>query len=191
MVGGGLITKTWPTLCNPVDCSPQGSSAHRILQARILEWVTISFSRGSCQWKDKTHVSCIVGRSFTTEPPGKPLSNYSYLLSLMVSVGQEFESSLSGVLSQSLVWWREMPPGAALIWRPDWGWEGPSPRTPEVHPHGRQVGAGCWLLSAELRECPHSGVCALACVLITWRLVSLRGSNPIGTRAETSKPFTF
>ena len=41
------VTQLCPTLCNPVDCSPPGSSVHGILQARILEWVAISFSRGS------------------------------------------------------------------------------------------------------------------------------------------------
>ena len=44
---GGLVTKSCPTLCNPVDCNPSGSSVHGIFQARILEWVLISFSRGS------------------------------------------------------------------------------------------------------------------------------------------------
>ena len=43
----GLVAKSCPTLCDPVDCSPQGSSIHGILQARILEWVAISFSRRS------------------------------------------------------------------------------------------------------------------------------------------------
>ena len=42
-----LITKLCPTLCNHVDCSPPGSSVHGIFQAKILEWVAISFSRGS------------------------------------------------------------------------------------------------------------------------------------------------
>ena len=42
-----LFTLSCPTLCNPMDCSPPGSSIHGILQARILEWVAISFSRGS------------------------------------------------------------------------------------------------------------------------------------------------
>ena len=56
----------------PVDCSPPGSSVHGILQARTLEWVTIPFSRGFSRPRDRTWVSCIVGRFFTTEPPGKP-----------------------------------------------------------------------------------------------------------------------
>ena len=50
------------TLC---DCSPPGSSVHGILQARILEWVTISFSRGSSQPRDRTQVSCLRGRFST------------------------------------------------------------------------------------------------------------------------------
>jgi len=42
-----------------MDCSPPGSSVHGILQARILEWVAISFSRGSSPPRDQTHISCI------------------------------------------------------------------------------------------------------------------------------------
>ena len=42
-----LVTQLYPTLCKPMDCSPPGSSVHGIFQARILEWVDISFSRGS------------------------------------------------------------------------------------------------------------------------------------------------
>ena len=51
--------------CEPMDYSLPGSSAHGILQARILEWVAISFSRGSFQPRNRTWVSCIVGRFFT------------------------------------------------------------------------------------------------------------------------------
>ena len=47
-----------PTLCNPIDGSPLGSSVPGILQARILEWVAISLSRGSSQSKDQTCISC-------------------------------------------------------------------------------------------------------------------------------------
>ena len=65
-----------PTLCNPVDCSPPGSSVHGIFQSRILEWVAISSSGGSSWPRDQTHVSyvsCIVGQFFTTEPLRKPI----------------------------------------------------------------------------------------------------------------------
>ena len=48
------VTQSCPTLCDPVDCSPPGSSVHGILQARILEWVAISFSLGSSQPRDRT-----------------------------------------------------------------------------------------------------------------------------------------
>ena len=47
------------TLRNPVNGSPPGSCVHGILQARILEWVAISSSRGSSQPRDQTHISCI------------------------------------------------------------------------------------------------------------------------------------
>ena len=60
-------------LCDPVDCSLPGFSVHGILQARILEWVTFSFSRGSSQPRDRTQVSCIVSGFFTTELPEKPI----------------------------------------------------------------------------------------------------------------------
>ena len=51
-----LVTQSCPTLCNPMDCSPPGSSVHGILQARILEWAAISF--------------CIIGRSTSCEMSG-------------------------------------------------------------------------------------------------------------------------
>ena len=61
--------------CDPMDFSLLGSSVHGIFQARILEWVAIPFSRESSQPRDQTLVSCITGRFFTTEPPGKPPEN--------------------------------------------------------------------------------------------------------------------
>ena len=59
------VTQSCPTLCDPMDCSPPGSSVHGILQARILEWVAIPFSRGSSWTRDWTWVSFIAGRFFT------------------------------------------------------------------------------------------------------------------------------
>ena len=60
-----LLAQLYPTLWNSMGCSPPGSSVHGILQARILGWVAIPFSRGSSQPRDQTWVSCIAGRFFT------------------------------------------------------------------------------------------------------------------------------
>ena len=57
--GMSLVTRSRPTVCDPVDCSPPGSSVRRIFQARILEQVASTFSRGSSQPRDRTCVSCI------------------------------------------------------------------------------------------------------------------------------------
>ena len=59
------VTQSCPTLCDPMDCSPPGSSVHGIFQARVLEWGAISFSRRSSPPRNRTRVSCIVGRCFT------------------------------------------------------------------------------------------------------------------------------
>ena len=67
-----------PTLCDPMDCSPPGSSVHGIFQARILEWVSISYFRGSSDpgMETTSLVSpALAGRFFNTGPPGKPLTN--------------------------------------------------------------------------------------------------------------------
>ena len=48
-----------PTFCNPIDCSPSGSSVHGIVPVRILKWVAISSSRGSSQPRDGTYVSFV------------------------------------------------------------------------------------------------------------------------------------
>ena len=59
------VAQSCATLCNPMYCSPPGSSIHGILQARILEWVAISFSRGFSSPRDPTQVSHIAGGFFT------------------------------------------------------------------------------------------------------------------------------
>ena len=60
-----LVAQSCPTPCNPMDFSPPDSSVYGILQARILEWTAISFSRGSSWPRDQTWVSCTAGRFFT------------------------------------------------------------------------------------------------------------------------------
>ena len=59
-----LVIQSCPTLCDPVDCSPPGSSVPGILQARTLEWVAMPSSRGSSRPRDWTWVFCIAGRFF-------------------------------------------------------------------------------------------------------------------------------
>ena len=58
------VTQSCLTLCDPMDCSPPGSSGHGIFQARILKWVAISYSRGSSQPRGRTSIFCVscIGR---------------------------------------------------------------------------------------------------------------------------------
>ena len=58
-----------------MNYSPPGSSVHGISQARILEWIAISFSRGSSPPRDQICVSCLAGGFFTVELPGKPIAH--------------------------------------------------------------------------------------------------------------------
>ena len=74
-----MKVKSCPTLCNPMDCSLPGFSIHGILQARILEWVAISFSGGSFWPRDQTRVSLIVGRHFITWATREVLTWYLWL----------------------------------------------------------------------------------------------------------------
>ena len=73
-------TQSCPTLCGPMDCRPPGSSIHGILQAKVLKWVAISYSRGSSQSRDQTHVCyCLLhwqGGPLPLAPSGKPCFPY-------------------------------------------------------------------------------------------------------------------
>ena len=60
-----LVTQSCSTLCKLMDSSPPGSSVHGIIQARILEWVTIPFYWGSSWPKDRTQVTCTGAGFFT------------------------------------------------------------------------------------------------------------------------------
>ena len=66
------VAQSCLTFCNCMYCSLPGSSVHGVFQARILEWVTIPFSRGSSQPRDRTLVSCIAADFLRSEPSGKP-----------------------------------------------------------------------------------------------------------------------
>ena len=67
------VTKLCPTLCDPMDGSLPGSSVHGILQARILEWVAISFSRDLSDPGIKPRSPALQADSLLSELPGKPL----------------------------------------------------------------------------------------------------------------------
>ena len=83
-------------LCDPMDCSPPGSSIHGILQGRILEWVAISFPRGCSQPRDRTQFSCIAGRCFNLWATREALSecsvNWTDCICLQVSAEGDLES---------------------------------------------------------------------------------------------------
>ena len=76
-----LVCQSCLTLCNPMDCSLPGSSVHGISQAKILEWIDFSFSRGPSQHRYRTCVSCTAGRFFTTKPPRKQYTYGWFMLS--------------------------------------------------------------------------------------------------------------
>ena len=71
------------TLCKPMDWSPSGSAVHGILQARILEWIAMPFSRGSSQPRDRTHISYVscIGRwiLYQTDVSGRALQQLGHM----------------------------------------------------------------------------------------------------------------
>ena len=71
-----LVSWSCVTLCDPMDCSLLGSSVHGILQARILGWVAIPFTRGSSRHRDQIRVSCITGSFFTNWATKEAQSSY-------------------------------------------------------------------------------------------------------------------
>ena len=72
------VALSCPTLCDPMDCSLPGSSINGIFQARILEWVAISFSRGYSQPRDHPWSPALPANALPSEPPGIPKCNAYY-----------------------------------------------------------------------------------------------------------------
>ena len=72
------VAQSCPTLWDPMDCCPPGSSIHGILQARILEWIACLFARGSSQSRDQTQVSCHLLRISSDSSPSEPPVNPYY-----------------------------------------------------------------------------------------------------------------
>ena len=80
------VAQSCPTFCDPMDWSLPGSSVHRIFQAIVLEWIAISFSRGSSQPRDQTRVSHIVDRRFTIWATREAFgSSYCYFIFSCIS----------------------------------------------------------------------------------------------------------
>ena len=92
--------------CDPMNCSLSDSPLQGILQARILEWVVISFSWGSSWPKDQTHIFCMSGRFFTAESTGKPLDTAEF----KCSQGEE-HCQQWGTVGEAMViiWWLSTP----------------------------------------------------------------------------------
>ena len=74
-----LVNQLCPTLCNPMDCSPPGSSVYGILQARILEWIAVRFSRGFPNPGIQPRSPALQADSLPFKPPGKALQTSLYL----------------------------------------------------------------------------------------------------------------
>ena len=85
------VAQSCPILCNPVDCSPPCSSVHGIFQARVLEWVAISFSRGFSLPRDRTQVSRIVSKTLyrLSHQGSHYFSYFFFLISLLLERSPE------------------------------------------------------------------------------------------------------
>ena len=79
-----LVTQSCPTLCDPMDCSPPGSSVHEIFWARILEWVAISFSKALPNPGMEPWSPVLQADSLPSELQGKPCGFvYAYLMAIV------------------------------------------------------------------------------------------------------------
>ena len=101
-----LVPQPCPVLCDPMDCSLPGSSVHGILQARILKWVAIPFSRGSCPSRDWTWVSHNAGRFFTIwatkgSAKGKSPNGKSCKAGTHSHEGASFDTESTGALMEN------------------------------------------------------------------------------------------
>ena len=95
-----LLSHVW--LGKPMNCSLPGSSVHGILQAKILKWLAIPFSRGSSRPRDWTQFSCIAGRFFTAWDTRKPLSNDAGIYKNYIA-----NFMLNGTTSKQLYPWNQ------------------------------------------------------------------------------------
>ena len=118
------VIQSCPTLCDPMDCSLPGSFLHRILQARILEWVAISFSRGSSWPRDWTGVSRIAGRCFNLWATREAQSEVTQLCpTLCDSVDYSLSgSSVHGIFQAGVLEWVAISFSRKSSQPRDWTW---------------------------------------------------------------------
>ena len=107
-----LVIQSCPTLRDPMDCSPPGSSVHGILQARIVEWVAIPFSRGSSQG---SHLGIEPGSptlqvdSLLSEPPGKLRAPEVKLARSCLTLCNPMDYTVHGILQARILEWVAIP----------------------------------------------------------------------------------
>ena len=117
------VVQSCPTLYDPMDCSPPGSSVYGILQGRILEWVTISFSRGCSRQRDQTQLSCITGDFFTVwvisySLFGNPAKSLQSCLTLCDPIdGSPPGSPVLGILQARILKWFAISFSNAWKWK--------------------------------------------------------------------------
>ena len=105
------VAQSCPTLCDPMDCSLSGSSIHGVFQARVLEWIAISFSRGSSRPRNRAWVSHTAGRHLTvwaTIPPTTWTVVALILLSAWIQYLAHSKCSINFttvIISSHVLWW--------------------------------------------------------------------------------------
>ena len=117
-----MLAQSCPALCDPLDCSPPGSSVHGIFQARIPEWVAMPSSRGSSQHRDRIHNSCASGSGrwiLYPEPPGNKatVQILGYLRAELCAMGGtrgQGQYKLVSLSKQDFSWAQN---GHSLHWR--------------------------------------------------------------------------
>ena len=112
------VTQSCPTLCDPMDCSLSDSSVHGIFQARVLEWIAISFSRGIFPTQESNPGLLHCGQTLLpSEPPGKPLWHHtnppSRLIPSRSTAPSASEAALSG---RRLLLWTPAPGEVEASW---------------------------------------------------------------------------
>ena len=118
------VAQSCPTLCDLMDCSPPGSSVRGILQARILVWAAIPFSRGSSRPGIEPEFSALQADSLPSEPPGKPNlhSNLSFQIWQMGIIIESYAMFLQRRAAH------QAPPSLGFSRQEDWsGLPFPSP----------------------------------------------------------------